>query len=178
MILLIIIAILAILISYLIHVKTFNLYMFSSIASVIMKFIKTKYFMILSFIILCYFSLYNYSDYSHCTINRNIFTGEVSIDTIPGHNITWPWVQVSSIDLRPSRIPISSGSRTYNYRLVKFNPIYYREFVNAEGFRYYWWSNRISFNYGHDYESRGIFDILKGYAYDTNDWKFITIEKE
>ena len=138
---------------------------------------RNKYTIIFSILTFCYFTLYNYTDYSHCSINRNIFTGYMYIDTIPGHNLTFPWVQIVQVDLKPCRIPILSNSRTFNYKLVRFNPKFYREFVSTEGYRYYWWSNRISFNFGHDYESRGFFDVLKGYAYDSKKWDFIIIEK-
>jgi len=83
---------------------------------------RNKYTITMSVLSLCYFTLYNYSDYSHCSINRNIFTGSMNIDTIPGHNLTFPWIQVVQIDLKPCRIPILSNSRTFNYKLVRFNP--------------------------------------------------------
>lgn len=138
---------------------------------------RNKYVIIFSILTFCYLTLYNYTDYSHCSINRNIFTGRIDIDTIPGHNLTFPWVQVVQVDLKPCRIPILSNSRTFNYKLVRFNPKFYKEFVDTEGYRYYWLSNRISFNFGHDYESRGFFDVLKGYAYDSKKWDFVIIEK-
>ena len=62
---------------------------------------RNKYTITMSVLSLCYFTLYNYSDYSHCSINRNIFTGRMNIDTIPGHNLTFPWIQVVQIDLKP-----------------------------------------------------------------------------
>ena len=49
--------------------------------------------------------------------------------------------------------------------LVSFDPNGWREFVNNEGFYYYWWSNRISFNMGYDDEYRGMKDLIRGYSF-------------
>ena len=99
------------------------------------------------------------------------------IDTIPGYNITAPWVQVSRIDTRPQRVCVDCDCRNLNCQLASFDPDGWEEFVRYEGFRYYWWSNRFSFNPGHKNEYRGMNDILRGYAFDGKEYPFIKREK-
>ncbi len=106
------------------------------------------------------------------SIMRNHFTGEISHDT-PGFHITPPWVQAAQIDLRPMTLCITSAGRGYNCRLVQFVPEHYEEFVEVEGFRYYWLANRISFNCGHDRTYRGFEDIMRGHAFGAESYNFI-----
>jgi hypothetical protein len=111
-------------------------------------------------------------------IKRNIVTGKVEIDSIAGINVTLPWIQVARIDIRPHRVCIECSCRALSCRLVEFNPKHWDEFLEKEGFKYYWLSNRISFNLGADQEYRGIDWILRGYAYDTNEHNFLKISKK
>lgn len=120
----------------------------------------------------------NYTDVHEVNIKRNHFSGETSLDSISGFNVSWPWVQICSIDTRPVRICVTSSTRNFNCMLVSFDPNGWREFVDNEGFYYYWWANRISFNMGYDDEYRGMKDLIRGYSFDLNKRSFIKIEKE
>lgn len=124
-----------------------------------------------------YLALFNYVELNHVGIARNIITGKVYLQQ-PGMYITAPWVMVSRIDTRPTRVCITTSGRGYNCKLVQFNPAHYQEFVAVEGFRYYWWANRISFNWGYDEEYRGMKDLLRGHAYGTKKYPFIIILEE
>ncbi len=121
---------------------------------------------------------FHYTDVNQVAICRNIFTGEMYLDSIPGPNLSAPWVQVSRIDIRPKRICIDCDCKNINCVLVSFKPEHWRKFVKIEGFRYYWWSNRMSINFGHSNETRGIDDILRSYAFDKYKHDFIEISSE
>lgn len=120
---------------------------------------------------------FHYTDVNQVAICRNIFSGEVYLDSIAGPSITPPWVQVARIDTRPQRICVDCDCRNITCALVSFNPKGWKDFVKREGFRYYWWSNRFSFNPGHRREYRGVNDIIRGYAFDGVKYEFITIDK-
>ena len=135
-------------------------------------------FLVTSFILLSYLTCFHYTDYHTSAISRNLITGETSVDTVAGFNLTAPWVQVARIDTRPHRICITSSTRNFNCYLVEFVPSEYNELIELEGFRYYWWANRISFNFGHDEEYRGIRDIFRGYTFDDKPQPFLKITKE
>jgi len=108
---------------------------------------------------------------------RNIFTNELNIDTVAGIKITAPWIQVSVVDKSPIRVCIDCDCRNINCRLISFNTKNWREFSLKEGFKYYWWANRLSFNSGNKEEYRGFKNILRGYAFDDIVPSFIKIEK-
>ncbi len=61
-------------------------------------------------------------------------------------------------------------------RLISFNISGYLEFIEKEGFGYYWWRNRLSFNYGNKLEYRGLPNVLRGYAFDDKNYKFLNVE--
>jgi hypothetical protein len=115
----------------------------------------------------------HYTDSHQVAIARNWVSGNVWLDVKGGYDITPPWVQVSRIDIRPTRVCITSTARAYNCKLVRFDPQGYREFVASQGFHYYWWANRLSFNWGYAEEYRGIRDILRGYAFAPRSYPFI-----
>ncbi len=71
-----------------------------------------------------------------------------------------------------------SAGRGYSAKLVQFQPDAWREFVAIEGFRYYWWANRFSLNFGYSEEYRGMRDILRGYAYSPKSYTFIKVLEE
>jgi hypothetical protein len=73
------------------------------------------------------------------------------------------------------RVCITSASRGFNCKLVQFVPSDYREFVAVQGFSYYWWANRISFNSGYSEEYRGMRDLMRGYTYSVKQYPFIKI---
>lgn len=129
-------------------------------------------------IMLSYLMFFNYIDYHQVMISRNVLTGKTSIDKTQGLKVSPPWVIVNRIDTRPHRICITSASRNYNCTLVSFDPNGWEEFIEMEGFYYYWWANRISYNSGHSLEYRGFSNILKGYCFDNKGWKFIKVHQE
>ena len=119
----------------------------------------------------------HYTEYGSIGIMQNFFTRDVALDH-PGWNFSAPWVRVARMDTRPTRVCVTTASRAFNCRLVQFNPSAFREFVTTEGFRYYWWDNRLSFNWGYDDEYRGTKDILRGYGYSAQTYPFITVLRE
>ncbi|MDB5260633.1 MAG: hypothetical protein JWN37_864 [Candidatus Nomurabacteria bacterium] len=123
---------------------------------------------------LIYFPFMHHSEPTQVGIMRNAFTGEVKRDT-PGWNLSAPWVKVAKVTTTPLRVCITTTSRAFNCRLVQFVPEEYEVFVRTEGFRYYWWANRISYNHGYDEEYRGMRDIMRGYAYSAKRYPFIKI---
>lgn len=134
-------------------------------------------FISVSSVFLFWLFCFHYTGVHQVGICRNVITGETWLDSISGPNITAPWVQVARIDTRPHRICIECNCRNVNCVLVSFNPEGWKDFVKREGFRYYWWSNRFSFNSGHKKEYRGMNDVLRGYAFDGVEYSFIKIEK-
>jgi hypothetical protein len=141
---------------------------------------RVKYFLfgLLPVLFIGYISCVHYTDVHQVAITWNIFTGEKTLDQESGINFSPPWVFVSRIDTRPQRVCVSSSTKNFNCLLVKFEPSGWEEFVELEGFGYYWWSNRISINMGYDEEYRGMKDLLRGYAFDNNKRRFISVKKE
>lgn len=129
-------------------------------------------------ILLLYLTCFAYLDTYHIAIDRNIFTGENTIDSTHGFELSAPWVMVSRIDTRPMAVNIPSSARVLNRRLVQFVPAHWKEFVDMEGYEYWWWRNRYSWNFGHDEENKGIKDVFIGYAYSGVQHKFLREIKE
>lgn len=127
--------------------------------------------------LLVYTFFLHYTEPTEVGIVRDWVTGEVRLDT-PGWNATGLLVTVAKIDTRPMRVCVTSAGRGFNCRLVEFQPEGYREFVAVEGFYYYWWANRISFNFGYDEEYRGVRDLLRGHAYGVRQYPFIKVLRE
>lgn len=123
-------------------------------------------------------ALVNYTEAYEVGVARNFVTGELELQSGGGLRFTPPWVAVAVIDTRPVRVCVSTAGRGFNCRLVQFVPDRYREFVAVEGFRYYWWANRISFNWGYDEEYRGMRDLLRGYAYSVVSYPFVTVLRD
>lgn len=137
---------------------------------------KLKWFMgVLALIITFYVFFLNYIDYTEIGIEKNMLTGYVSVQNEAGWHLTAPWIFVVSVDKRPMRVSVQSSGHAISSRLVQFEPKYWNEFVQTEGWGYYWLSNRLSFNIGHKEEHRGMRDILRGYAYSSTKYPFITI---
>lgn len=134
--------------------------------------------LILAVLLTFYFSCVHYTEAYQVGIVWDRFSGELSLDDTAGFTVSSPWVFVSKIDLRPARVCITSTARTYNCKLVRFSPEAYREFVEIQGFRYYWWANRISFNSGYEDEYRGMKDILRGYAFSEKKFPFLIVVRE
>jgi hypothetical protein len=127
---------------------------------------------------LCYLFCFHYTEAYQIGIRWNWLTGELQSDTHSGLHFTPPWVQVARIDTRPVRVCITSASRGFSCKLVQFNPDEYKAFVAVQGFHYYWWANRFSFNSGYGEEYRGMKDIMRGYAYSSKQYPFITVLRE
>lgn len=124
-----------------------------------------------------YLSCIHYSGITQAGIMRNWVNGELKLDT-PGWNISPPWVSVAKIDTRPMRVCVTSAGRGFNCKLVEFIPGEFKAFVETEGFHYYWWYNRFSFNWGYSEEYRGMKDVLRGYAYSVKQYPFIRVLRE
>lgn len=127
--------------------------------------------------LLCYVLFLNHVEPSEFGLARNAFDAKLWVQ-VPGWHCTPPWVRVSNIDGRPMRVTVPSSGRGFSAKLVQFDAGHYKEFVETEGFRYYWWSNRFSYNAGHDEEYRGMRDIMRGYAYGAKEYPFIVVLKE
>jgi hypothetical protein len=119
-----------------------------------------------------YLALFNYIETFEVGLAWNRATGDLWLQG-PGMHWTAPWVSVSRIDTRPQRVCVVTSGRGFSCKLVQFESTAYREFVATEGHRYYWWSNRFSFNSGHSEEYRGMRDILLGYGYGAKQYPFV-----
>lgn len=111
-----------------------------------------------------YFAFFSYNSVHEAAIVYNARSGEVTLFS-PGPHISPPWVFSSNTDIRPQRVCITSVAKSTNCKLVQFIPSEYQKLIEREGFRYYWWDNRISFNLGYREEYRGFIDILRGYTF-------------
>ncbi len=129
-------------------------------------------------VILFYLFCIHYLEPHQAAIVWDRVTGKLWLDTKPAWHFTWPWVSAARIDMRPQRVCITSGTKAVNCKLVRFKASAFREFVATEGFRYYWLSNRLSFNWGYDEEYRGWRDILRGYAFSVKKYPFIVVVQE
>ncbi len=137
------------------------------------KFLAAALLVIFAFYVFCV----HYTEAYQVGVMWNRLSGSVELDQQGGFTLTPPWVSVARIDLRPARVCIASTARSYNCKLVKFEPTAFREFVALQGFHYYWFANRVSFNSG--YESyRGMKDIMRGYAFSEKQYKFLVVTGE
>jgi hypothetical protein len=64
-----------------------------------------------------------------------------------------------------------------NCRLVQFQTDEWREVIKFEGFRYYWFYNRFSFNSGQE-TYRGFKNLMLGHAYGQNKCSCVKILQE
>ena len=126
-----------------------------------------------SVVFLFYLLFFNFVTMNEVTLNHNMIDGTVQCDTIPGFKLSAPWVQVSKIDKRPVVVSVDCACRNLTSKLVAFNPKEYKSFVQKEGWAYYWLRNRISFNMGNKQEWRGFDNVLRGYAFDGQKYKFL-----
>lgn len=129
-------------------------------------------------LILFWLFFVHYTDQYQVAISRDALSGDLHIDTKGGFHLTAPWVRAARIDLRPVRVCTTSTARAYNCKLVQFEPAAYKKFIKVQGFSYYWWANRISFNFGYNEEYRGMKDILRGYAFGSEHHPFVTILRD
>lgn len=125
-----------------------------------------------------YLFFFHYTDLNHATIVRNLSTGKLRCDVANGAHVTPFWYQAVRIDTRPVRVCITTTARTMNCKLVQFEPGAYEKFIQTQGFKYYWWANRLSFNSGYGEEYRGVQDILRGYAFSVEKFPFLKVLRE
>ena len=104
-------------------------------------------FPILSLIIF-YVGFVNHIEPNQIGLARNHASGETWVQTASWH-LTPPWVWVSRVESNPIRVGVPTAGRGFSAKLVRFLPEKADDFLNREGWRYYWWDNRISFNFGH-----------------------------
>lgn len=128
-------------------------------------------------VFLCYLFVFHYTEPTQIGVQRNLITGEIILD-VPGANLTVPWVQVAKIDIRPMRVCVTSAGRGFNCQLVQFEPKHIKKFIDTEGFYYWWWANRISFNIGDDEQYRGIKNLMRGYGYGLKEYDFVNVLEE
>lgn len=128
-------------------------------------------------IVLGYCMFFNFLTYHEVGLARNIITKNVWLQE-PGLHFTHPFVIVTRLDTRPMRVGVHSSSRSASAKLVRFVPQYWQEFVKTEGWRLYWWSNRLSFNWSYPEEYRGWRDVMRGYAYSAKPYPFIEVIEE
>lgn len=148
-------------------------------SSKIWKWTKRISIFILTWVIL-WTTLITYIEPTEAGISRNWFNGRINLLDRAGWHITPPWVWVCKIQTTPMRVSISTASNGYSSKLVQFNTQYYKEFIETEGWYFYWWYNRLSFNIGYDRneEYRGFRDVMRAYAYAAKQYPFITMLKE
>lgn len=141
---------------------------------------KWKWILLILSPLLIYLGCCNHVEPNEFGLARSMITGKTWPQTTGGWYWTGPWVRVSNISLSPIRVAVDSAGRGYNAKLVQFDPEHWQEFLATEGFRYYWWDNRFSFNSGYSEEHRGMRDLLRGYAYSNNlkPYPFIKIVEE
>ena len=126
-------------------------------------------------LLIFYLAFVNYTNRNQVGIAWDHLAGVVWLQNTGGWKLTAPWVSVARIDVRPIRVCITSAGRGFNCKLVQIVPAKYQEFLETEGFGYYWWANRISFNLGYDEEYRGVKDIFRGYAFGVRKYGFLKV---
>ncbi|KKW29718.1 MAG: hypothetical protein UY72_C0035G0018 [Candidatus Uhrbacteria bacterium GW2011_GWD2_52_7] len=125
-------------------------------------------------VLAAYAACFHYTPVGQVGIMRNVVNGKVMLDH-SGMNFSPPWVFVAKLPTTPVRVCLSSASRAYNCKLAQFEPSAHQELVATEGFRYYWWDNRLSFNWGYDVEYRGADDLIRGYAFSVKQYAFVHV---
>ena len=124
-------------------------------------------------------SMINYLEPTEVALTWNPLTGERGMQLHAGWNLRAPWVFVSTVSTAPQRLCLTSTAHAaVNCRLAQFVPEYHQQFLATEGFRWYWWSNRFSFNFGYREEYRGFKDVMRGYAFSSQKYPFIRILRE
>jgi hypothetical protein len=137
----------------------------------------SKYLLVSSFILVFWVFFFHYTPQGIATLDRNIFTGKVVLNKKLGMNFSMPWIQSTKIDLRPTKYCIECSCSNMVCVLVSFDEAGLVEFIQNEGWSYYWLRNRLSFNMGYKNEWRGWKSVIRGYSFDNEkDWKFIKKE--
>lgn len=134
-------------------------------------------YMVVGSLTLFYLVCLNYIEPAWVGISKNYVSGRMWLQG-PGWHLTGPWTLVARVDTRPMRVGIPTAGRGFSAKLVQFEPSAWREFIATEGFRYYWWANRVSINFGNEEEYRGMRNILLGYAYSPKRYPFVKVLEE
>lgn len=123
--------------------------------------------------IIAFLSTFNYVEQGNAGLAWNPISGQITLQKA-GMHWTAPTTLVTTVETRPQRLCLTSSAQAApNCRLVQFEERYYKEFVAVEGWRYYWFNNRLSFNFGHPETYRGFRDVLRGYAFSAQRYPFI-----
>jgi hypothetical protein len=93
-------------------------------------------------------------------------------------DVTYETYKGGGLLTKPRNLCVECNCKTLNCVLVQFNKKYTIEFIEREGFRYYWLDNRISFNSGANREYRGLDYVLRGYAFDAQKQPFMDLIKD
>lgn len=133
---------------------------------------------IVAALFLFYLVAVNHTEPTEIGVARDIISGDMWLQEGGGYHFTPPWVLVSCIDLRPMRLSVPTSGRAVSAKLVQFKKEGWRDFVQTEGWEYWWWANRFSFNSGYKEECRGMRDILRGYAFSPKEYPFLETLKE
>lgn len=107
-------------------------------------------------IFISYCLFLNHVDYNEIGISYNSWTGEIKKQEV-GWHITSPLVRVTYVPTIPIRVEFDMYSRFVLPKLVKFNPEYYKEFIQIEGFHYI----------------QDCHYLFKQYAYSDKKWVFL-----
>ena len=127
-------------------------------------------------VLVVYLAFFNYVGPDEIGISKNIFSEEVNVQNNQGWYATAPWVRVSKIPTKPFPVSVDSAGRGRGMvKWVQFNPNHWKDFIFEEGFRWWWLDNRLSINLGHDRESRGVENVLRGYAFDKRTHPFLFV---
>jgi hypothetical protein len=144
-----------------------------------MKWLKISGGAILSFLLLVYGPFMNYVPTYHIGLAWDMYGGTVYLQDQPGWYFTSPLTTTATLDTRPQKVCLTTAAHApFNCKLVEFDPRHYQEFVDTEGFGWYWWYNRFSFNSGYREEYRGFRDVVRGYAFSAKKYKFIKVLKD
>lgn len=103
-----------------------------------------------------YLFFWNHVGYNEIGVSYNSMTGELNKQEV-GWHFTPPWVRVIYIPTIPIRVDFDRYSRFLLPKLVQFNTKYYKEFIQVEGFHYFF-----------DFSM-----VLREYAFSDNKWDFI-----
>ncbi len=129
---------------------------------------------IASVVMLTYLLFVNRVESGEVGLAWNSITGEMTVQT-PGVYFTSPVTTVAVLDTKSMRFCVpSTAHAAINCKLVEFDPTQYEAFVATEGWSYYWFRNRLSFNSGYSTE-RGFRDVMRGYAFSSQRYPFIRI---
>ena len=98
----------------------------------------------------------NHVDINEIGVAYDSRTGKLSKQEC-GWHLTEPWVEATTIPTIPVRVEIYNHNRFILPKLVQFQPEYYKEFIEIEGFKYF----------------IDIPVIFSQYAYSGKDWPFL-----